>query len=212
MPIGLARFVDPLPGVVRKRTVSKQHLRQDPHAFHDMEFDRAHADAKKLRHLGLRDAIHFPQPYHLPAFRRQHAERRAQTLHLLPGVQTPFRRKLIYQDVQIVRITGWLDGNDAVMARARRLMPGFVGLLFLSGFALFHIRCNGFSCLQPQFGWGWLLALKALLAFGVLAVFIGAVRAGRNGTMDPCRFRHTHRVVLILMIGIVVLAKLMFYA
>jgi hypothetical protein len=102
--------------------------------------------------------------------------------------------------------------EQAVMARARRLMPGFVGLLFLSGFALFHIRCNGFSCLQPQFGWGWLLALKALLAFGVLAVFIGAVRAGRNGTMDPCRFRHTHRVVLILMIGIVVLAKLMFYA
>ena len=51
--------------------------------------------------------------------------------------------------------------EQAVMARARRLMPGFVGLLFLSGFALFHIRCNGFSCLQPRFGWGWLLALKA---------------------------------------------------
>ena len=57
-----------------------------------------------------------------------------------------------------------------------------------------------------------LLALKALLAFGVLAVFIGAVRAGRKGTMDPCRFRHTHRVVLTLMVGIVGLAKLMFYA
>ena len=102
--------------------------------------------------------------------------------------------------------------EQTVMARARRLMPAFVGLLFLSGFALFDIRCNGLSCIQPQFGWGWLLLLKAVLAFGVLAVFIGAVRAGLKGSMDPCRFRHTHRVVLTLMVGIVVLAKLMFYA
>lgn len=102
--------------------------------------------------------------------------------------------------------------EQAVMARARRLMPTFVALLFLSGFALFDIRCNGFACVQPRFGWGWLLLLKASLAFAVLAVFIGAVRAGLNGSMDPCRFRHTHRIVLVLMAGIVVLAKLMFHA
>ena len=102
--------------------------------------------------------------------------------------------------------------EQAVMARARRVMPAFVGLLFLSGFALCYLRCAGFSCIQPQFGWGWLLLLKVVLAFGVLAVFIGAVRAGLTGRMDPCRFRHTHRVVLTLMVGIVVLAKLMFYA
>lgn len=100
----------------------------------------------------------------------------------------------------------------AVMARARAFMPAVVALLFLSGFALFDIRCNGLACLQPQFGWGWLLALKAMLAFAVLGVFVSAVRAGQKGRMDPCRFRHTHRIVLSLMIGIVVLAKLMFYA
>ena len=102
--------------------------------------------------------------------------------------------------------------EQAVMARARRLMPIFVVLLFVSGFALFDIRCNGFTCIRPQFGWGWLLLLKVVLAFGVLAVFIGAVRAGLTGRMDPCRFRHTHCVVLTLMVGIVGLAKLMFYA
>ncbi|MGN7726173.1 CopD family copper resistance protein [Luteimonas sp. 22616] len=97
----------------------------------------------------------------------------------------------------------------AVMARVRRFMPGVVALLFLSGFALFDIRCNGFSCLGSRFG--WLLSIKVALAFGVLAVFVTAVRAGMRGTMDPCRFRRTHHVVLCLMAGIVVLAKLMFY-
>src|SRR5690606_40334125 len=59
-------------------------------------------------------------------------------------------------------------------------MPVVVALLFLSGFALFDIRCNGFSCIGPTFGWGWLLLLKATLAFAVLGVFVGAIRAGRS--------------------------------
>ena len=100
----------------------------------------------------------------------------------------------------------------AVMARVRRFMPVVVAVLFLSGFALFDLRCNGFSCIGPTFGWGWLLLLKVALAFAVLGVFVGAVRASVGGRMDPCRFRHTHRIVLALMSGIVVLAKLMFYA
>ena len=98
----------------------------------------------------------------------------------------------------------------AVMARVRRFMPVVVALLFLSGFALFDIRCNGFACLGTTFG--WLLSLKVVLAACVLAVFVGAIRAGLRGSMDPCRFRNTHRIVLALMAGIVVLAKLMFYA
>ena len=36
------------------------------------------------------------------------------------------------------------------MARARRFMPFVVALLFLSGFALFDIRCNGFACIGGQ--------------------------------------------------------------
>jgi hypothetical protein len=97
----------------------------------------------------------------------------------------------------------------AVMARARRFMPFMVALLFLSGFALFDIRCDGFACIGSRFG--WLLSIKVAMAFGVFAVFVTAIRAGMRGTMDPCRFRRTHHVVLGLMTGIVVLAKLMFY-
>lgn len=99
--------------------------------------------------------------------------------------------------------------EQAVMARVRRFMPAVVVLLFLSGFALFDIRCNGFSCVNTHFG-HWLL-LKVLLAFTVLGVFVSAIWAGMRGRMDACRFRHTHRIVLGLMIGIVFVAKMMFY-
>jgi hypothetical protein len=99
--------------------------------------------------------------------------------------------------------------EQAVMARVRRFMPFVVVLLFLSGFAVFDIRCDGFQCVGSRFG-NWLL-LKVVLAFAVLGVFANAMWAMRHGKMDVCRFRYTHRVVLGLMIGIVFLAKTMFY-
>ena len=97
----------------------------------------------------------------------------------------------------------------SVMGRVRRFMPVVVALLFLSGGVLFDIRCAGFSCIGSRFG-NWLL-LKVILAFGVLGVFINAMWASRHKRMDVCRFRHTHRVVFALMIGIVFLAKAMFF-
>lgn len=66
----------------------------------------------------------------------------------------------------------------AVMAQMRRFMPVVVVLLFLSGFALFDIRCDGFSCVGSRFG--NLLLLKVLLAFGVLGS--SSTRCGRRGT------------------------------
>ena len=99
--------------------------------------------------------------------------------------------------------------EQAVMARVRRFMPVVVLLLFLSGGALFDIRCGGISCVGSRSG--NLLLLKVLLAFGVLGVFVNAMWASLRGKMDLCRFRHTHRFVLALMVGIVFLAKTMFY-
>jgi hypothetical protein len=99
--------------------------------------------------------------------------------------------------------------EQAVMARVRRFMPAVVLLLFASGFALFDLRCDGLTCVGTRFG--TLLLVKVTLAFGVLGIFVSALWAGRRGRMNACRFRHTHRVVLGLMIGIVFLAKTMFY-
>lgn len=103
-----------------------------------------------------------------------------------------------------------LQIENAVMARVRRYMPYVVALLFLSGFALFDLRCNGIRCIGTT-RFGWFLLLKAALAFGVLGVFVNAVWAGTRGRMNACRFRHTHRIVLALMAAIVFLAKTMFY-
>lgn len=99
--------------------------------------------------------------------------------------------------------------EEVVQKRARRLMPFFVALLFLSGFALFSIRCPNFECVNTRFG--IMLLIKVALAFGVLAVFLNAMWAGLRGRMDPCRFRITHRIVLGMMIAIVFLAKAMFF-
>ncbi|MEO8747642.1 MAG: hypothetical protein ABI379_08305 [Rhodanobacter sp.] len=97
--------------------------------------------------------------------------------------------------------------EQAVMARVRRFMPFVVLLLFLSGFVLFDVNCNGLQCVGSRFG-NWLL-LKVVLAFGVLGVFVSAVLASRRGKMDICRFRNTHRLVLVMMVGIVFIAKTM---
>ncbi|MBN8727767.1 MAG: hypothetical protein J0H15_08710 [Xanthomonadales bacterium] len=95
-----------------------------------------------------------------------------------------------------------------VVHRARRIMPAVVLLLFLSGFAMYSVRCPGLACLDTRFG--VLLNLKVLLAFGVLGVFLATMWAALRGRLDPCRFRHTHRIVLALMAGIVFLARAMF--
>lgn len=99
--------------------------------------------------------------------------------------------------------------EHAVMRHARRVMPVVVALLFFSGIALFDIRCNGWACVDTRFG-SWLL-LKVGLALGVLAVFVRTVWALRRGGLNPCATRRTHHVVLTLMVGIVILAKGMFY-
>ena len=99
--------------------------------------------------------------------------------------------------------------EQAVMARVRRFMPAVVLLLFLSGGLLFELRCHGLSCVGTRFS--YFLLLKVALAFGVLGVFVNAVWAGARGRMNACRFRYTHRIVLAMMVGIVFVAKMMFY-
>src|SRR5215469_9747934 len=43
--------------------------------------------------------------------------------------------------------------EQAVMQRARRVMPWVVATLFASGIAMFTVRCAGLRCLQTHFGW-----------------------------------------------------------
>lgn len=94
--------------------------------------------------------------------------------------------------------------------RVRGFMPVVVALLFLTGGAMFWVHYSS----RPDFfqtRFGILLTIKMVLAFAVLGVFVAAIRASFKGTMDLCQFRHTHRIVAGLMLGIVLLAKGMFY-
>lgn len=97
--------------------------------------------------------------------------------------------------------------EQAIMQRARRVMPWVVGTLYMSGIAMFSLRCIALACLRTHLG--WLLLAKVALALAVLVVFVRALRV--RGRVDSCRFRRTHRIVLALMVGIVFLAKGMFY-
>ena len=94
--------------------------------------------------------------------------------------------------------------------RVRRFMPVIVALLFLTGGAMFWVHYSS----RPDFfhtRFGILLTIKVALAFTVLGIFVAAIRASFKGTMDLCRFRYTHRIVAVLMLAIVLLAKGMFY-
>lgn len=99
---------------------------------------------------------------------------------------------------------------DEIPRRVRRFMPFVVGTLYLTGAAMFWVHFSA----RPDFfqtRFGWMLTAKISLTFLVLGVFVASMRAARRGTMDPCRFRHTHRIVAILMLGIAFLAKGMFF-
>jgi len=99
--------------------------------------------------------------------------------------------------------------EQGIIARAKRIMPWFVGTLFLSGIALawFH-----YSNLPSPFATslGILLGIKILLALSVLAHFVNAMMAAQSGCMDSSRFQFTHLSVFIHMVLIVILAKAMF--
>ncbi|HEV2538397.1 MAG TPA: hypothetical protein VGU03_01710 [Frateuria sp.] len=91
----------------------------------------------------------------------------------------------------------------------RRFLRFVVLLLLASGGKLFDSRCGGIACVGARLG--WFLLLKVTLAFAVLGVFVNAVWAGARGRMSVCRFRHTRRIVLAVMAGIVFLARTMVY-
>ncbi|MCY1532872.1 hypothetical protein D9M68_681680 [compost metagenome] len=99
--------------------------------------------------------------------------------------------------------------SRALGQRARRVMHWVVLALYGAGLGLaWRYR----SVLHDPFAssFGTLLALKILLALAILGHFIGVVYLMRSGRMTPARSRLIHLSVLVLMLGILFLAKGMF--
>lgn len=100
--------------------------------------------------------------------------------------------------------------EQGIIARAKRIMPWFVGTLFLSGVVLAYFHYSNLT--EPlSSSLGILLGIKILLALSVLAHFVNAMMAAQSGCMDSSRFKWTHLSVFTHMVLIVILAKAMFF-
>lgn len=95
--------------------------------------------------------------------------------------------------------------------RARHIMPWVLLVLYSAGIALaWNYRdalANPIS--RPM---GFLLSIKILLAISVFGHFLTAMTLRRKGLLKTRHFQLIHLSVFCHMIGIVVLAKTMFYA
>lgn len=100
--------------------------------------------------------------------------------------------------------------EQAISRRATRVMPFVVVGTFASGLFLGHHHAQAF--LNPfASSFNTQLCIKVLITLSVLVHFVIAVRKMKRGTLTKNWSKYIHTAVLIQMIGIVFLAKSMFY-
>jgi len=100
--------------------------------------------------------------------------------------------------------------DKAVGARLRVVLHWVVLFVYGAGIGLAwyhrHLLANPFAS-----SFGTLLTLKIVLAVGVFFTFGAVAMLLRSGQMTPGRYRAIHWAIFLQMVGIVVLAKAMFY-
>lgn len=103
-----------------------------------------------------------------------------------------------------------LKVESAIGQRARRLMPFVLLLLYGAGIGLAYpyreLLAHPF---ESRFG--LLLSLKILLALSVLGHFLFAVVGSARGRLRSRHFKWIHLSLFAHMVGIVILAKAIFY-
>jgi hypothetical protein len=136
------------------------------------------------------------------------------TLHLIAAlifVGTVFFEVLMLEAVRSrVSPAAMREMESAIGARARALMPWVLLVLYLAGAGMaWHHR----AALTDPFGSSFasLLTIKIVLALVVLGHFVAAMTLMRRGLMRARHSRFIHLSVFTLVIGIVILAKAMFY-
>ncbi|MGA6099446.1 CopD family copper resistance protein [Stutzerimonas marianensis] len=100
--------------------------------------------------------------------------------------------------------------DKAIGARSRVVLHWVVLFVYGAGIGLawYHRQAlaNPFAS-----SFATLLSLKILLALGVFITFGLVAMLLRSGRMTPARYRRIHWAIFVQMIGIVLLAKGMFY-
>lgn len=94
--------------------------------------------------------------------------------------------------------------------RARQLMPWVLAVLYGSGLGMAW-RYRDLLAQPLQSSFGLLLTIKIVLALSVFGHFLVAMRLRRKGRLVSAWFRRIHLSVFAHMVGIVLLAKLMFH-
>lgn len=102
--------------------------------------------------------------------------------------------------------------ETAIGQRARKVMPWVLLALFGAGIAMAWGNYRPLLAAPLVSPFGALLWLKIALATSVFGHFITAMALRRRGRLHSGHFRAIHRSVFIHMLGIVLLAKWMFYA
>ena len=103
-----------------------------------------------------------------------------------------------------------LQLQEGITTRARQIMPYVLGLLFLSGLGMAHHHFPSMALLTES-AFGQLLSVKVLLAISILGHFFTAMYLSRNGKMSCSRFKYIHLSVFCHQVGIILIAKNMFY-
>ena len=137
------------------------------------------------------------------------------TLHLFAAlmfVGTVFFEVLILESVRkYVPAAVMCQVEQGIGKRARRLMPWVLLVLFGAGLGMVWTRYLPLLADPLASSFGTLLSLKILLALSVLGHFFSAMFLLHSGRMNSTYFRRIHLSVFSHMVGIVLLAKGMFY-
>ncbi|MDF3846243.1 hypothetical protein P3W55_31465 [Pseudomonas citronellolis] len=137
------------------------------------------------------------------------------TLHLFAAlmfVGTVFFEVLILESVRKhVPAAVMRQVEQGIGKRARRLMPWVLLVLFGAGLGMVWTRYLPLLADPLASSFGTLLSLKILLALSVLGHFFSAMFLLHSGRMNSTYFRRIHLSVFSHMVGIVLLAKGMFF-
>ncbi|UXI03014.1 CopD family copper resistance protein [Photobacterium sp. TY1-4] len=100
--------------------------------------------------------------------------------------------------------------EQGIHLRGRKIMPFVIATLFITGAMMGY---QHFSPLPSPFATSFstLLTIKITLALSVLVHFILAMKYSICGNMTSKRFKYTHLSVFVHMLGIIILAKGMYY-
>lgn len=136
-------------------------------------------------------------------------------LHLFAALMfigTVFFEVLIFESVRkYVPAAAMRQVEQGIGKRARRLMPWVLLVLFSAGLGMVWTRYLPLLADPLASSFGTLLSLKILLALSVLGHFFTAMLLLYSGRMNSTYFRRIHLSVFSHMVGIVLLAKGMFY-